>query len=479
MKKIIIYITVFLCGAIIMALELIAARVMSPYVGSSNPIWTAIIGIILISMSLGYYLGGKMADKKHDFNILATIIITSAIMVSLIPILETRFIKVLALTDLPLSVTAIMSALIAFSVPALLLAMVSPYSIKLMEVNSDNVGSISGRLSSISTLGSIFGTFFTGFYLIPTLGNRMLILLSAILLILLAALLFEKKSLKHIGVIALCILFSGYNFSYGYTIFKANNSNVLADIDSEYSRIWVTQYGEYKVLQVDTAIESYLKADGSMGNYLEYYDLFDYYLKNAKDTLIIGGAAYTYPMHFLEKYKDKNIDVVEIDATMTKIAEEYFGLKKDERLNVYHQDGRSFINKNTKKYDAIFVDAFKGHNVPFELTTVEAYRKMKESLNNNGMVMVNIISSLEGENAGFIEHEFSTFKKVFEDVKVFDVSDEELTETRNLILVGFNFLPTEVESEEYSDMIKREAINFDSDKEIFTDDYAPVEKYCL
>jgi len=482
MKKIVIYITVFLCGAIIMGLELVAARVLSPYVGSSNPIWTSIIGVILISMSLGYLLGGKLADRKNDFNTLASLIIISALLVSIVPILETYIIKPLSLTNLPLAVVAITSALIAFALPSALLATVSPYAIKLMEVSGENVGSISGRLSAISTLGSIFGTFFTGFCLIPILGNKMIILLSAILLVVLSILLFEKKKKAHIAIFIVCIGFSVGSFFIGEALFKKDNPNILADLDSEYSRIWVNKLGEYKVLQVDRATESYLKTDGSMGSYLNYYDLFDAYIKDAKDTLIIGGAAYTYPMHFLDKYSDKNIDVVEIDPMMTDVAKEYFGLTESNRLGIYHQDGRSFINKNIKKYDAIFVDAFHGHNVPFELTTVEAYQEMKKSLKDNGMVMVNVISSLEGEKSGFIQHEFATFKEVFNEVKLFDVensSNIRNDEIRNLILVGFNYDEPVVNNSGYEDLLNTEVNGYYSDEFAFTDDYAPVESYVL
>ena len=482
MKKIVIYITVFLCGAIIMGLELVAARVLSPYVGSSNPIWTSIIGVILISMSLGYLLGGKLADRKNDFNTLASLIIISALLVSIVPILETYIIKPLSLTNLPLAVVAITSALIAFALPSALLATVSPYAIKLMEVSGENVGSISGRLSAISTLGSIFGTFFTGFCLIPILGNKMIILLSAILLVVLSILLFEKKKKAHIAIFIVCIGFSVGSFFIGEALFKKDNPNILADLDSEYSRIWVNKLGEYKVLQVDRATESYLKTDGSMGSYLNYYDLFDAYIKDSKDTLIIGGAAYTYPMHFLDKYSDKNIDVVEIDPMMTDVAKEYFGLTESNRLGIYHQDGRSFINKNIKKYDAIFVDAFHGHNVPFELTTVEAYQEMKKSLKDNGMVMVNVISSLEGEKSGFIQHEFATFKEVFNEVKLFDVensSNIRNDEIRNLILVGFNYDEPVVNNSGYEDLLNTEVNGYYSDEFAFTDDYAPVESYVL
>lgn len=462
-----------------MALELVAARVLSPYVGSSNQVWTSIIGVILISMSLGYWFGGKLADVKPSFKVLSGIIVASGIFVSVIPILETKLIKILALTNLRLEIVAIMSTLITFAVPSILLATVSPYAIKLMETKETNVGRIAGKLSAISTWGSIFGTFFTGFFLIPLVGTKMIVLISSILLILLSAFLFFEKDKKQIAFLTGCIVLSVLNVSVGAVYFKVDNPNILADIDSEYSRIWVMKEGEYKVLRVDRAIESYLNQEGKMGSYLNFYDLFDGYNPDAKDMLIIGGAAYTYPMHFLDKFKDKNIDVVEIDPAMTNIAKKYFGLKDDERLNIYHQDGRSFINKSEKKYDAIFVDAFKGHNVPFELTTVEAYSKMKEMLNEKGCVMVNVISAIEGEKSGFIKQEFSTFKEVFEDVKVFDVDNTNEGEIRNLILVGFNYKVGEVKSDEYTDMLAKEIKGFESGKSSFTDDYAPVEQYCI
>ncbi len=478
LKKFYIYITVFVCGAIVMALELIAARILSPYVGSSNLIWTSIIGIILISMSLGYYLGGKIADKRSDFKLLAAIIAFSAFIISIIPIFETEFINLLVHMSLPLIAVAIISAVFVFSVPSILLAMVSPYAIKLMQVKEDNVGRIAGRLSAISTLGSIFGTFFTGFVLIPLMGVKAIILACSILLLFLSLLLLEKHK-ENITIILIIGIIVIANVSYGETLFYAVNKDVIADTDSEYSRLWVRQIGEYKVLQVDTACESYLKEDGSIGSYLEYYDLFDAYIPDGKDTLIIGGAAYTYPMYFLNKFLDKNIDVVEIDKKMTSIAREYFGLKDNERLNIYHQDGRSYINSNNKKYDAIFVDAFKGHNVPFELTTVEAFSKMKDSLKEKGVVMVNVISPLEGEKDGFIKHEFATFSKVFDAVKLFDVSsDLEKDKHRNLILVGFNYNnPVAENGNGYEGLLINEVQDYYSNEKVFTDDYAPVEQY--
>ena len=131
MKKNKLELIVFLSGAIGMGLELIAARVLSPYVGSSNVVWTSIIGIILVSMSFGYYIGGKLADKKADLNALANILLLAALATSFIPILETIVVKNLAGMIDNLIIAAIICAIIVFSIPSFILAMISPYAVKI------------------------------------------------------------------------------------------------------------------------------------------------------------------------------------------------------------------------------------------------------------------------------------------------------------------------------------------------------------
>ena len=269
----------------------------------------------------------------------------------------------------------------------------------------------------------------------------------------------------------------------GKVIFERQNPDILEDVDSEYSRIWIKQVAAdnttYKTMQVENGLESYIDEEtGEMGaRYLYYYDLADYYLKDFKSTLMIGGAAYTYPTHYLDKFQDKTIDVSEIDEKMTELAVEQFNLDiNNERLNVYHQDGRSFLNTTENKYDVILIDAFKGENAPFELTTYEAMKNARNILNDNGMVITNIISSLEGEEADFIEYEYSTYKKVFDDVKVFKVRNYEDNERQNIILIGFkgNTNIDDSKYEEYKDLLDMEIKDFTSNKGISTDNYAPI-----
>ena len=483
MKKYKLEIIVFLSGAIGMGLELIAARVLSPYVGSSNVVWTSIIGIILVSMSLGYWLGGKKADKEASGNVLSRLLLGSALFTSIIPLLETIVVKEFAGIVNNLIVAAILCAIIVFSIPSFILAMISPFAVKMKSMQETEIGSLSGRISSLSTIGSITGTFLMGFVLIPNIVVTNINIGITILLVVMSILARDDINKKYIlSTISLVVVMIILMF-IGKWVFKLANPEILVDTDSQYSRIWVKQVNTakttYKTLQVDTGLESYIDTEtGEMGAmYLRYYDLFEYLNKDAKSTLMIGGAAYTYPIHYLQKYEDKTIDVVEIDEKMTQIAEEQFGLNaKDERLKIYTQDGRSYLNYSENKYDTILIDAFKGLNAPFELTTYEALVHAKNMLNDNGIVLTNIISSLEGEDTDFIEYEYATYKAVFDDVKIFQVQDRDYTESQNLILVGIKGNPqiNEDKYEEYKNYLNMEITNFETDKKIVTDDFAPI-----
>ena len=483
MKKSKLEIIVFLAGAIGMGLELIAARVLSPYVGSSNVVWTSIIGIILASMSLGYWIGGKIADKDTNINKLSDILLIAALSTSFIPILETIIVKELAGMIENLIVAAILCAIIVFSVPSFILATVSPFAVKIKSKEEKEIGTLSGRISSLSTIGSIVGTFLMGFVLIPKVGVTNINIGVTLILIVMSILIRENKDKKYLLRIIIFILALLLIMGLGKWNFKISNPDIILDTDSQYSRIWVREISAegttYRTLQVDRGLESYIDTKtGEMGaKYLRYYDLFEYFNRDAKNTLLIGGAAYTYPIHYLKKYENKTIDVVEIDDKMTQIAIDQFGLNINEpRLKIYSQDGRSFLNYSKNKYDTILIDAFKGSSVPFELTTYEALTKAKNMLNENGMVLTNIVSALEGEDAKFIEYEYATYKEVFENVKLFRVDDISKTTKQNLILVGIkgNLQEDKKKQEEYKDFLLMEVTDFYTDKPIVKDDLAPI-----
>lgn len=485
MKKYLLEITTFIAGATGMIIELVASRILSPYLGNSNLIWTCIIGMMLAFMSLGYFIGGKLSDKHPKRNLLSLFLLNSATFISLIPMIEIYAIEPISKTNLNLPLLAIICSTITFGIPSMFLATASPFAVKLKDKDLEEIGGVSGRMSALSTIGSIVGTFLTGFVLIPKLGVKNIILLVVIVLVILSYLIYEDKDIKYtIKIIATLVILVSLVL-VGKKMFLQKHEDMILDTDSEYSRIWIKKFTnnsgkEYNTLEVDKGYESIASGEKNLtADYLKYYDLFNYYQENTENVLMIGGAAYTYPSYFLEQYKDKKIDVVEIDSKMTELAEKYFDLNtQNENLNIYHEDGRRYINTTQNKYDCILIDAFKGLNVPFQLTTEEALIQAKRNLNENGIVITNIISALDGKNANFIKYEYATYKKVFKDVKIFKVqngmfNDDEL---QNLILVGFkgNVIEKNDEYNKYKNLLKNEVLDFSSDKNVVTDELCPV-----
>ena len=295
-------ITAFCAGAIGMIIELVAARILSPYLGSSNLIWTCIIGMMLGFMSLGYYLGGRISDKYSHINVLSIFLLTAAMFTSIIPLMELYVIEPLSLTNLNLEFVAIICSTLTFGLPSLFLATVSPYCVKLKDKDLDEVGKVSGKMSSFSTVGSIVGTFLAGFILIPLLGVKNIILLLVVVLCVLSFLVYDEKNKMYIIKSLFTVVFLVSIVLFGKKVFFDKHSDIILDTDSEYSRIWVRQIdangNEMYAVQVGLGYESIVTDENRLSSdYLKFYDLFDYYKNDTKDTLMIGGAAYIYPTY--------------------------------------------------------------------------------------------------------------------------------------------------------------------------------------
>lgn len=473
----------FFCGGICMILELIAARVMSPHVGSSQYIWTAIIGVMLICMSFGYYLGGKISDKTQDTDkLLYRILLISTISVILVSVLETVFFEFfMTYITKDIATVALIGSTVIFGVPSATLSMVSPIIVKHKANTTDTVGKVSGSVSSLSTLGSITGTFLGGFVLIPTTGVRLLILILSIALLFISVM-FSKINVKRIllSIVLLVSIISVYFLSG--MLYEKMNPDIIREVDSEYSRIFIKEKEldgqKIKVMEVDTAQESLINMEtGEMeAEYLQYFDLFDTFDYEANSIMMIGGAAYTYPIHFMKKFPEKDMTVVEIDKIMPQLAQEEFGLDVDnENLHLVCADGRSYLNQTEEKFDCVLIDAFKGYNAPFELTTYEAMQSAYNALNDKGIVITNILSSLTGENNKFVQYEYATYKKVFDEVLLFKVNPTKESQTQNLILVGIKGDLNLKENHSYQEFLEAEVKNYSYDEnKIATDDYCPI-----
>lgn len=439
-------IAVFLCGAIVMTYEIVGSRILAPYIGTSTYIWTSLIGVILGALSLGYWLGGRMADRRPNVGVLAAAVFAAGALISVTILVKDLVLSVIASMALMDEIRSILAALFLFAPASVALGFVIPYATKLRVANLAETGSTVGRLYALSTIGSIVGTFAAGFFFIPFVGSVRTLYILAFALFLVGVYL-GGFAIARRWVGAFVIFVIGLLASEGHAYLLRQN-NLIADIDTQYSRVRVFSATEnatgrkIRALATDpTYIQSarYLDSGELALEYTKFYDLVGYFVPDHRRVLMIGGAGYSYPRAFLTNFPDSQIDVAEIDPGMTAIARKYFGLADDPRMNIIHKDGRMVLNAGKDgEYDAILMDAFGSlFTIPFQLTTIEAVRAMHRSMDADGVVIFNLGSAMTGRSADFFRREFTTYKRVFEEVEVYKVRPETPEDVQqNLIIVA-------------------------------------------
>ncbi len=475
-----------------MILELVGSRIMAPYLGTSIVVWTSLIGIILGFLSLGYWYGGKAADQNPSYKMFSFVIFAGAIFVGLIVFIQSMVLNFIQNGINNIYFGAIIATITLFAVPSTLLGMVSPYAVRLKMKDVATSGETVGNLYAISTIGSIVGTFAAGFLLIPFLGSAKIIFFLSIGLILISILAYGKSFLKIKVSFVLFLLLCFFVSSFSN---KLNAKQGLIDVDTQYSRVWIyksiNQKTQRPILNLTTdplgrQSGMFLDTDDDLVfEYTKYYRLAKHFKPDLKYSLMIGGAAYSYPKDYLKKYPDAKIDVVEIDSKLTELAKQYFNLPDDPRLTIYHEDGRTFLNRTKNKYDVIFMDAFTSHlSIPYQLTTKEAVQKMHGILDDSGLVLVNIISAIEGEKGKFLRAEYATYKSIFVQVYLILVRDNiDGLKAQNIMLVALKsnvkplFVSDDQELNSYLQHLWTKEIEIDAP--ILTDDYAPVDYYTM
>lgn len=422
---------VFLAGACVMILELTGSRLLAPYLGTSIYVWTSLIGVILGCLSLGYWLGGRLADRHPRPSVLAVVLLVSALWMGFLSVAADRAIIVTLerVEDLRLGATLV--SLLLFGVPSVLLAMVSPYAARLKMVSVSHSGTTVGSLYALSTLGSILGTFLAGFVLVAYFSNP------AILRLLFGALVVTSFLASARALWALrggLTLGVGALVAFPPAAFTPDMLRHVVDVNTLYTRAWIFDRdmevkGEMRAtrflrLGIENSGAMFLNYWGNVFNYLDYFDLCRQFNPGFRRALMIGGGSYTYPGLYLYEYPEATMDVVEIDPKVTEIARRYFYLHDDPRLRIFTEDGRVFLNRNREQYDVLFLDAFKSFfYIPHYLATVEAVREMDRALAPNGVVLVNLLCKMEGPGSELFRTMVATFRTVFPQVLVFAVKD--------------------------------------------------------
>lgn len=487
-KKNILEMTVFSCGAVVMIFELTGSRLLAPYVGTSIFVWTSLIGVIMGSLSLGYALGGRLADKKANINVLAFIIFLSAVFIGTIFFLQGGIPGLFKPALIGIELASLFISLILFSPASVLLGMVTPYVIKLKLSNLEKTGTTAGNLYAISTVGSIVGTFLAGFYLIPHLGSSNIIFILSLVLALNSVLLSARFWKLGLSLLILVFIMGASNV-YAK---KVQAQNGFFDIDSQYNRIMIAKSTDYRTgrptlnLVFDpfgTESAMFLDSDELVLEYSKYYHLAKHFNPGFEKSLLLGGAAYSFPKDYLKKYPDAKLDVVEIDPKLTELAKKHFRLEENPRMRIFHEDGRVFLNSTEEKYDVIFGDAFQSlYSIPYQLTTKEAVQKEYDALNDDGIVILNTISSIEGKKGRFLRAEYETYKTIFPQVYLFPVRHPDDGEKiQNVILVALksgnkpSLKSADKELDKFLQHLWKK--NIEKDVPILEDEFAPVDFY--
>lgn len=491
LRKYAIDLSVFMCGALVMIYEIVGSRLLSPFIGASTYVWTSLIGIILGSLSLGYWLGGRLADRRPDVRMLAFVIFGAGGLISITILVKEVLLSFIASAAVSLEIKALLASLLLFAPASVCLGIVTPYAVRLKMSSLNDSGKTVGRLYALSTVGSILGTFVAGFFLIPFVGSvRTLYIIAAVLFA--VSLILAPFAVSRINLAAVVLFVFGVGASE-LNAYILGRSDDLHDIDTEYSRVQVFRTVEPLTGRPIRAIATdpyfvqsaiFLDSDELALPYNRYYHLSRHFKPDLERALIIGGAGYTFPREYLKTYQHASIDVVEIDPQMTEIARRYFRLKDDPRMRIFHEDGRAFLNgAQPAGYDVVLMDAFGSlFSVPYQLATLEAVSRISDVLKDDGVVVFNLGSAIRGDAGRFLRAELATYRKVFPRVFVFKVNTEYTDERlQNLIIVACksgNMAGLESSDPEIADLLMHlYRPNIPADEPILTDDLAPVEYY--
>ncbi len=420
-----------------MSVEMMASRLFAPSFGDSVFVWGSLIGVIMLALAIGYWQGGKRADKNPNYYTLSHITMLAGFFVILIPSASPFVLELVQLIGLRETYGPLFASIVLLSIPTMLLGMVSPYAVRLSTENIIKVGSTAGNLSTINTVGSILGTFFTVFILIPNFGTREILLSLGVVLIGIS--LMGRNWRDWVIVLILVSILIFPDVVMGGKLHVIGGKTVYRT-ESPYSTLTVVdKTNDIRMLYLNNMPHSAMYLNGSEKSVYEYTDYFNLgfgYNPNIKEVLFIGGGGFSSPKHFLERYPWVNVDVVEIDPTVIEIAYEYFRVPKDDsRLNVYNMDGRSFL-KNSKNYDLVVLDAYSDTYIPFHLMTFEFHKLLKEHLKPGGVITSNLISSLVGDTSELLWCEVKTVKQLYPQVDLYTTNYSSAGLVQNVVMVA-------------------------------------------
>ena len=505
--------TVFMSGALVMVLEMVGARVLAPHVGTSAVVWTSLIGVVLACLAVGAWAGGRLADKTLSRRGLALALAGAGLGSGLTALCHEAIGQWVTAAVGNLYAAAVLAAVCIFALPAFFFGMVTPYAIRLRIESVDSSGATVGRLYALSTAGSIVGTFLGGFILISFLGSTSILWGVAAAMLGLSLCNGGGRVRLRAVLLAVCGLMAVVAASYG----RWQDGRAMSHlVESPYNSIrifegvdWAQNGRPVRLMATDPGYSQsgmYLDAPNELYfRYTQFYALGPHFTPHASRVLMLGGGGYSVPKWLLAdnsplaKPETARVTVVELDPAMTETARRWFSLRDDPRLSVRHEDARAFLNRQRDQYDLVFVDVFNSHYaVPFQMGTREAAAALRRAVAPGGVVLMNVISAVEGPDGRLFQGIFNALRQSFAEVQVYCAGGEPPDKLQNLMLAAFpeqrpdstaGALPslaaagTENASSgglRLADMLASRYPGADPfATPALTDDFAPVERYTL
>ena len=482
-----LYFTAAVTGGAIMIVEILGAKMLAPYVGTSHFVWTAQIAITLLALAAGYYAGGKLVDRSTDLKRLYWAILVAALYLCFaVLVIEPVAYGCL---QFRLAMGSFLAAGFLFFVPLALLAMAGPFIVRVLSASVAGIGGNMGRLTAISTLGSFIGTVLIGYVLIPLFHNSITMFATAALQVIVAIgyfLSWRRRALAPAAIVG-CVALGIGGWSVHHDLHRLRFSQVK-ELTRRNSAFGLLQVIEHKGAPRRFYLNDYLtqntydteeKKSVSMFTYM-LHGLARAYVSNTSNVLCIGLGVGIVPMEFARE--GARVDVVEINPAVVPVAAQYFDLQP-EKLHIIFGDGRYYLNECNRKYDAIILDAFLGDSSPSHLMTRQAFAAMRRALSPDGALVINTFADLEFGHDFFAASLSKTLASVFRSVRIhsggegntmFVASDRaELKPVREFDFTGVHPSQLRNVQEAYAGIRETDPAH----GIILTDDFNPVEFY--
>ena len=409
------YFIVFSASACGLIIEIVASRLLAPTLGVSLFTWTSIIGVVLAGISIGNYLGGLTADKFPSPKTLGLILLGAGLTsLAVLPMLA--FVSRLY-DSLHILARIVLITSTLFLLPSVILGMVTPVVIKLRLRDLSQTGNVVGKIYAVSTAGSIFGVFVSGFVLIQWIGTRPILLGVSVFLVLMAVAFGNLWRMRAVGAVAL-LLFAGIA-GMG---FATDSLETECQVESNYFCIKVREREiegrAVRTLALDRLIHSYVDLDDPTFFVYGYEKIFADvatmvgHSKPQFSALYIGGGGYTMPRFLEQAYPESRQEVIEIDPAVTRVTHEYLGMPRDTTIITHNQDARIKIPElQPGRYDIVIGDAFNDVSVPYHLTTLEFNEQVKQLLTEDGIYVMNVVDQFHSGN--FLRAVITTLRASF------------------------------------------------------------------